>query len=124
MISPRKRTSRPEPAAGRIGARRLLPLALVLAAAVLPLGGCGDDDPVDPAVERTWSYALEPEYTQLLVRALLLDDRIPEARSAMDDWVQRTGDTSARQELEAMIDQVERARAERDSANAPEGEGQ
>jgi tetratricopeptide (TPR) repeat protein len=65
---------------------------------------------------------LVPDYVQLRIRALLLEGRIAESREAIEDWVQRTGDTSARQELERMIDQVERARAARDSATAPEGE--
>ena len=76
------------------------------------------------ALELLAADPMQPDYMQLRVRALLLDERIPEAREAIDGWVERTGDSSARAELEAMIGEVEGAQARRDSARIREGGGQ
>jgi hypothetical protein len=63
----------------------------------------------------------EPEYMMLRVRALLLSGRIEEARADVEDWMQRTGDTTARDELEAMIRELQRTLESPDSsATAPE----
>jgi hypothetical protein len=57
----------------------------------------------------------------LRVRALLLSGRIEEARADVEDWMQRTGDTTARDELEAMIRELQRTLESPDSsATAPE----
>jgi hypothetical protein len=63
---------------------------------------------------------MQPDYVQLLVRALLLDDRVAEANDVVEQWVARTGDTGARRNLQAMLQQLEEARAYQDSVRAAE----
>ena len=82
----------------------------------------------EDAAAEEWARELlgiEPfgaEYMELLVRALLLQAKIPEARQAVDEWVERTGDPGARQELDAMLRQLEEQRSAPDSLPAdPEG---
>jgi tetratricopeptide (TPR) repeat protein len=108
-------------------ARRTLPYQAHPSSAALDFGDAlislkQDSLAAEWGLELMQADPMVPEYVQLRIRALLLDGRVPESREAIEDWVQRTGDTSARQELERMIEQVERARVARDSATAPEGE--
>ncbi len=58
----------------------------------------------------------QPDYVQLRVRALLLDDRVKEAEAVVEDWIALTGDTTARENFQLMLDQLEAVQDAADSA--------
>jgi hypothetical protein len=58
----------------------------------------------------------QPDYVQLRVRALLLDDRLEEAEAVVEVWVEQNGDTGARENLQSMIRQLEADQDTPDSA--------
>ena len=74
---------------------------------------------VDWAAELVRAAPDEPEYTQQQVRALLLNDQVSEARAVVEDWVARTGDTSARQSLERMLLQLDTMKTEASLEETP-----
>jgi tetratricopeptide (TPR) repeat protein len=55
-----------------------------------------------------------PEYTQLYVRSLILNERDDDAGQVIEDWAAATGDTRAREEFQHFLEERD-ARAARDS---------
>ncbi|RKZ17134.1 hypothetical protein DRQ53_04365 [bacterium] len=63
---------------------------------------------------------MQAEYLQLRVRALLLDGQVDLARSEVDSWIERTGDTGARDNFQNMLQQLEAAKSVSDSVDPGE----
>lgn len=66
------------------------------------------------------AHPLSVEYTQLLIRSLILSGDIEGAGREVDAWTSRSGDTSARQEFESFLREQREQLLAPDSSSTPE----
>jgi tetratricopeptide (TPR) repeat protein len=65
-------------------------------------------------------HPMSMEFTQLLVRALVVSGDLEGARREVDAWAERSGDTSARREFEFFLEQQREQDSQPDSVGLPE----